>query len=123
MRDVEGRTKMSERTDSQIIHEAMELLWHKEVHRTDCDCEGECKYESVRCSCDLQVRPCDIDFHCQYNNITDYTDPTSYLEAMTWAKRQDWWFEFYRGWLTIDMLLNPKQGSHALAKFLEGREE
>ena len=48
----------------------------------------------------------------------DYTDPANYLEAMAWAKKQDWWYEFYRGWLTIDILLDPKQGSYALASYI-----
>ena len=68
--------------------------------------------------------------------MPDYTDPTSYLEAMAWAKEQDWWLDFIQ-WLAYlqtsggkplrsvvvtGFLLDPKLGSHALAEFLEGRE-
>ncbi len=70
----------------------------------------------------------------------DYTDPTSYLEAMAWAKKQKWWVEFVLKGLKLNMpthltpdesldymvgevarcILDPVQGSHALASYLEG---
>ncbi|MCK5236179.1 MAG: hypothetical protein KAR06_04255 [Deltaproteobacteria bacterium] len=54
----------------------------------------------------------------------DYTDPTSYLEAMAWAKKQGWFSEFICEMVgaPLDILLDPKLGSHALASYLEGRE-
>jgi hypothetical protein len=68
----------------------------------------------------------------------DYTDPTAYLEAMAWAKEQDWWPEFLStiqryghkvciGYNRFDYyirtdFLDPSVGAPKLASYIEGRE-
>lgn len=98
---------MTQMTDSQIIHEAMGLCWHKEC------------VETMSCSkCEIKL----------LNINPSYTSPISYLEAMAWAKKQKWWGDFayikngYDGYDFNEDLLDPKLGSHALASYLEGRE-
>lgn len=109
---------MSERTDSQIIHEARGLCWH------ELEIVNEMEWCKL-CQLGKQFAECPI-----IASNPDYTDPTSYLEAMAWAKKQKWWGEFIQpngdisfNWeLIVHHLTDPKQGSHALAEFLEGRE-
>ena len=119
--------------DSQIIHEAMGLCWHRWRYITDNPKQGRIY------GCTSATNLCNGtaigEDECTAN--PDYTDPTSYLEAMAWAKNQEWFEDFLHGHkynsnrcegvsrttlgLVIDML-DPKLGSHALASYLEGRE-
>lgn len=96
---------MSERTDSQIIHEARGLEWER-FYAND-----NKRY---------------IDLSCN----PDYTDPTPYLEAMAWARTKPWWTDFayeksiYNSECVEfdEDLLDPPTGAPKLAEFLEGRE-
>lgn len=131
---------MSERTDSQIIHEAKGLCWHEWVwYPIEKNTLGNRKCYCR--NCDEQNMGISINAHVQkFPSNPDYTDPTSYLEAMAWARVESWWTEFlvsigidgqdYQLLMcdievfveeVIDILLDPKLGSHALAEFLEGR--
>lgn len=142
---------MSERRNSQIIHEARGLCWHKfepmcgevvieektlTIHNPRC--QGEC----VSCGAETIVDyywskepDSTIEEICSANSQEfvnpDYTDPTAYLEAMAWAKEQEWWGRFvvslqfeisHTHEIVLYNILDPKLGSHALAEFLEGRE-
>ena len=124
---------MSERTDSQvdrIITEAIGACWHK--YEVNSNCCLKCKtIHLVRADGSLD----------RTGNPSPTTDPTAYLEAMAWAKEQDWWEDFAQTlWYEANeqvascmgclasvygipfIILDPKLGSHALAQFLEGRE-
>lgn len=122
---------MSERTDSQRIHEAMELCWHEPElvgYLGDVEVTME-MYECSKCKMRGMYLP---------TENPDYTDPAHYLEAMAWAQEQDWWGQFLEFLLNKDdfdgldrygiaeavipLFLDPKLGSHALASYLEGRE-
>ena len=104
---------MSERTDSQVIHEARGLCWHEWPWM-----KGACIHCGFTCAVEERHLP-------NYDLC-----PEEYLEAMAWAKEQEWWLDFiYDCNGTCDniedivkVILDPKQGSHTLAKFLEGRE-
>lgn len=131
---------MSERTNSQIIHEARGLCWHDWVWypREENSPNRKC-YCRV---CNEQAQGISINgYMLRCPDSPDYTDPTSYLEAMAWAQEQEWWEDFVLNGMrtkiyndeysdtfenvvvqAIGLILNPKLGSHALAEFLEGRE-
>lgn len=131
---------MSERTDSQIIHEARGLCWHDFMATHDRTDDRSLQGEWRACRCSQIKRPFyDSDKAWPAPINPDYTDPTSYLEAMAWAERQPWWCDFldsiqdrpdemWHDEITVyvrdilSVLLDPKLGSHALAQFLEGRE-
>ena len=111
---------MSEMTDNRanrIIHEAMGLCWH-EPYSIDDDQEIMCRH------CDMVTMDED-----DFNN-PNYTDPTSYLEAIAWAKKQYWWMGFLNTLKTgglptermVDIILDPSVCIPKLASYLEGRE-
>lgn len=136
---------MTNEQASQIIHEERGLCWHALVEAEQCDCEGECKYPWGCCACGEKLVLTEFHAHCVTLN-PDYTAPTSYLEAMAWAKEDvELWKDFIasltykilRSMKGIDnisamtsllaqtvasILLDKEKGSHALAEFLEGRE-
>lgn len=129
---------MSERTDSQI-NEIIQKAYFPHAHsdyQDWYDCAEKCGHGNK------PTQP-----------LSYTTNPTAYLEAMAWAKKQKWWRQFVEkiklgsipksplkgqgidtvidnmaevmflvSMEQIRILLDPKQGSHALAEFLEGRE-
>lgn len=110
---------------SKIIHSARELCWHKSKDYADNHPEIDVDIDKYWCP------------HCKevsYESFInpDYTDPTSYLEAMAWAMEQGLWDDFVYKYLTqhlghdthsIKVLFDPVTGSHALASYLEEKRD
>ena len=130
---------MSERTDSQIIHEAMGRHWCKSLGITDY------RHNDTRprysCGWNGQGKDNHNKAYRMLNCNPDYTDPTAYLEAMAWAKEKDkgaFWLDFiqwlwqeeaietnYEYWVEAylsRLLIDPPICIPKLAEFLEGRE-
>ena len=97
---------------NQIIHEAMGLCWHEFDYVSYSKCLKCEKEEGIS-----TLNP-------------DYTSWSDYGEALEWAQRQKWWryfaYETKKGTSTRfvmsanvrEDLLNPLEGSTALAEFI-----
>jgi len=127
---------VSERTDSQIIHEAMGLCWHTvDINHIQlngwvysCSCGGKSDRPTPHKEDALAFK--------RTHEVSNppYTNAFFYLEAMAWAKEQDWFADFigrYIYWKTdasstvcdidklVDTLLDSKLGSYALASYMK----
>ena len=80
-------------TDSQIIAEAMGVILEQRKHGYKKVVE-EIAGTYIVCTCGRTFHQRDMIFHLREHEDPDYTDPTSYLEAMAWARKQDWWVDF-----------------------------
>lgn len=131
---------MSERTDSQIIHEARGLCWHKGVKLEKC-CESIFKPGMGLCKHRFEGDPMWVCPKCKEGwryyrapmwGNPDYTDPTAYLEAMAWAMERDWWDDALKYfWSKLSrngiwdkqaiplFMLGKEEGSHALAEYIK----
>ncbi len=65
----------------------------------------------------------------QYHDFCDDNDWRYYGDLITWAKKQDWWDEFYCKirdthitLVIINILLTPSLGAKRIEAFLRGRK-
>lgn len=132
---------MSERTAkevNEIIDKARGITRHG--YRGDGSKDCVCGWQEVEVRFAMDVSGYGVMEHAKEVN-NNYTDPTHYLEAMAWAKKQDWFNDFVQYELqgcchkviesieeigneqiefyVPSWILDPKEGSHALASYLE----
>lgn len=109
---------MTELGINRIIHEARGLCWHEWEQIYTCGgsrCKHCQKYYPVFPNAET----------AQIIQDTDYTKWEHYGPMLEWAMKKEWGRKLLEGYALngcIEILLNPRRGSTAIAEFLKERK-